>query len=351
MALVDYSSSDSEPEAGGQDATPPAGPAAKRRKTCHYSDADALPPLPAAFHDLYASTVRVSVADDPALHQGRRRVNPHKAGSWPSHLYIEWHPTAAQLATLGALLAALRPALGLPLTSFLTSELGAPQPLHVSLSRPIALATAHKDAFLERLRARVQRAAPPFDLAPVALAWHRARDSERSFLVLRVASASSSSSSPLSSSSSFSFSSSSSSPPPKNPELARLLRHCNALVAEFQQPPLYAGADADADAPDDAFHVSIAWSFAAPTPEVRRRTQEVFAAPAEAAAAAVSPLRDAVLAMRVPVRGLKAKIGNVVTHIALPAPGAASAGSAGSAAAAAVVVGGAGDGGRLLLGG
>jgi len=36
--------------------------------------------------------------------------------------------------------------------SFLTSDLGAPLPLHVSLSRAIGFATEHKDAFVESLQ-------------------------------------------------------------------------------------------------------------------------------------------------------------------------------------------------------
>jgi hypothetical protein len=82
MALVDYS--DSEPE--NEDAVD--APGGKKRKPESEHSA-ALPPLPAVFHDLYASAVRTSTVDDPGLHQGRRRQIPHVAGNWPSHLYVE----------------------------------------------------------------------------------------------------------------------------------------------------------------------------------------------------------------------------------------------------------------------
>jgi len=90
MPLVEYSDSE---ESQKDDAPPITIHGAKlqkpqKRKYSAASAAD-LPPLPDAFHDLYASAVRVSNKDDPALHGGRQRVIPHVEGNWPTHVYIE----------------------------------------------------------------------------------------------------------------------------------------------------------------------------------------------------------------------------------------------------------------------
>ncbi|KAI1392721.1 uncharacterized protein F4822DRAFT_391899 [Hypoxylon trugodes] len=350
MALVDYSS-DSESEAGE---APPAT-TAKRQKTSHdevSSESSALPPLPASFHDLYASTVRVSTTDDPTLHQGRKRVNPHKVGNWPSHVYIEWHPTPTQRTTLTSLLSLLQQNLAsllVDVTSLLTSDLGAPQPLHVSLSRPLALTTAQKDVFLERLETEIARCGGAlgggsFDLVPRGLEWHRTRESERSFLVLRVGSArvvspygcpeggaNSATGSGSRRCSRGEGDATAASPAVKqgqNPELAQLLQRCNTLAQEFGQPPLYAfnsnsgmnNANKGNDGSEDAFHISIAWSHAAPSPEMRQRTEQVYTSHSTLATLPVSWKEEA-QAIRVPVSGIKVKIGNVVTHVALPVRG------------------------------
>lgn len=84
MPLVEYSDSEgSEPSCLGD--TQSRG--TKRKRTSE--DNSSLPPLPDTFHDLYASTSRLSNQDDPSLHGGRQRVTPHVDGNWPTHVYIE----------------------------------------------------------------------------------------------------------------------------------------------------------------------------------------------------------------------------------------------------------------------
>ncbi|ORY54549.1 U6 snRNA phosphodiesterase Usb1 [Pseudomassariella vexata] len=341
MALVDYSSSDEDSSA--HPSSPSSQPAAKKAKTFQQpgtdadvdasnsstsktSDTSGLPPLPPSFHDLYASTVRISTTDDPTLHQGRKRQIPHVVGNWPTHLYIEWHPLGAEHSLLASLLSTLQSRLsssglgpdsaaGVKLHTFLTSDLGAPLPLHISLSRPVALLTAQKEAFLSRLRTVVGASVvAPFELRPTALEWHRTRESARSFLVLRVGTASSaavsaeehSTAAPIAKAEPGSGAAATTTAV-QNIELTTLLKRCNDVVTSFDQLTLYTSRESGADV-GDAFHVSIAWSFSEPTAELRQLTEDIFSE---------VKYREGLGEARIRVDGIKAKIGNVVTHLNL----------------------------------
>ncbi|KAH6609452.1 hypothetical protein Trco_002798 [Trichoderma cornu-damae] len=321
MALVDYSSSSSSSSSSspsstagvsdGEDDRPLSAPPAKRRKRSRPDGPGALPsapsgpepnmpPLPPAFHDSYASAVRHSVVDDPALHQGRKRLIPHIVGNWPSHLYVEWHPLADQHEKLARLVRTVGEGIGsrVELHSFMTSDLGAPLPLHVSLSRPISLTTSNKDRFLDHISSALRASAVrQFSVCPTRLAWHKSPDSNRTFLVLQVASSSTLGRATASS----------------NPELMRLLHACNDVVQSFNQPVLYQN-QARRDSADEAFHVSIGWALDLPVDEESGKALEAFG-------------REQFRALgswKIPVPGVKVKIGNVVSHITLPS-GAASA--------------------------
>ncbi|KAM0276598.1 hypothetical protein ACHAQH_006603 [Verticillium albo-atrum] len=317
MALVDYSSDSSAVTADSETAPPPAkklksggnGPNDKAGESSKIP-VSSLPPLPDSFHDLYASTVRQSVSDDPSLHNGRKRTTAHVVGNWPSHIYIEWHPATEEHSLLVEFLIAAQKQLGPAhkLHSFLTSDLNAPLPLHISLSKPLSLTTSNKDAFLDALTLSLRRTSAtingPFSVAPRGLAFYKSPDSDRTFLVLQVANPEVRPPIPGTST---------------NPQLRELLRRCNAIASSRGLPTLYASkgqveaadeeeATAEADMlVDNAFHISIAWTFALPDEETCLRTYRIFRTP---------PFKE-IRSWEVRVSGIKAKIGNVVTHISL----------------------------------
>lgn len=326
MPLVNYSSSDTDDDNA-------KAPLSKRRrgnsgdgiaKTKDDAVVTEMPPLPDAFHDLYASTVRQSTVDDPNLHQGRKRQNPHVVGQWPSHVYVECmsfffhfifiyvfsiflsltgcigNPDPEQHQVLSTLLTAVSTALGdkIQLHQFLTSDLGAALPLHISLSRPISLATDEKDKFLDQVSShislsRVQR----FYVKPKRLAWFTSPDSNRTFLVLQVESDAGTSEETHGKSTNKAGS---------NPELMSLLKSCNHVVGRLGKPLLYQRQDASAQGGE--FHVSIAWTFDTPTDEEKASTSVIFEQ--EEAGQAISQ-------WRIETSSIKVKIGNVVTSVSL----------------------------------
>ncbi|KIW83561.1 hypothetical protein Z517_02806 [Fonsecaea pedrosoi CBS 271.37] len=303
MVLVDYPDSSSESEDQGTTKEPikqrcgkrkaermePEGPESSGRKP-------PPPPLPSSFHSLYATNVRSSTTDDPSLHAGRTRQVPHAVGNWPTHVYLEWYPSKCDLVSLDTVVQKAGLALGgtnegskIDVHSFLHSDLGAPLPLHISLSAPLVLRTEQKKQFHARLESRLREGRiQPFRVKVSGLDWVPNHDKTRFFLVLKLMK-------------------------PENDELNRLLSICNAVTRQFNLPQLYEGPYDTRKAPkslqaskttrkvtdkSDAFHVSIAWTLDEPHDRAR---QEL-----------IRLVDDKLRALEVSFPLLKLKIGNSV---------------------------------------
>lgn len=196
-------------------------------------------------------------------------------------------PSHEQHEALTRLLAKVEATLDgeIELHQFMTSDLGAPLPLHVSLSRPLSLQMAQKDDFLDRVSESLgSGSTQPFEIQPRNLAWFTSPDSNRSFLVLGV---------------------STTGGEDNNKQLLELLEKSNAASARFKQPLLYQSQDADTAR--TAFHISIAWTFAKPGHDLSQATLDLFQK---------LPLEE-VMAWKIGVSSVKVKIGNVVTSIEL----------------------------------
>lgn len=197
-------------------------------------------------------------------------------------------------ALLAQLLASLGDSLGQnAFHSLLTSDLGTPLPLHISLSRPFVLTAANKAGFLADLTTSIAASGvPQFTVTLKGLDWFRSPDSARAFLVMRVTLDDAHSS--------------------KQP-LITLLRRCNSLVTRAGQPALYADSSSENVCDDNdaasAFHVSIAWTLTADLMAWSEATRQVYETWKQAN-------REEVM-LRIPVKSIKAKIGNVVTDIPL----------------------------------
>ncbi|KAI9835725.1 MAG: hypothetical protein M1819_001902 [Sarea resinae] len=338
MALVDYSDSE-ESEAPSLPSATKAKIANQRqlkRKHDRLSPSDIstdLPPLPAAFHDLYASNTRVSTQDDPSLHGGRKRITPHVEGNWPTHLYLEWYPVPTESAKIDEILSSLEADRSFEqptINSLLSSDLGAQLPLHVSLSRPVVLLGDQRQPFIDLFQTAVKRCGVrPFNVTPKSLDWVANYEGTRWFLVLRLEK-------------------------PANDSLNRLLYLSNNALASFHQPPLYAdpndfsasqireqrasrgraslrgrggrggrgrssvngGEPVRSLQPTEKkidfsshFHISLGWSLNTPSPELQKRTRTVnLTTLLDHDSSGVDIRFDAV----------KAKIGNAVTVVPLP---------------------------------
>ncbi|RAH66232.1 HVSL domain-containing protein [Aspergillus aculeatinus CBS 121060] len=312
MALVQYSESESE---SGSDSEPVRASQPPNKKLCTTKPPPTqslpLPPLPAAFHDLYASSTRVSVRDDPSLHGGRKRVIPHVEGNWPTHLYLEWYASKAELTLLSDVILQIQQQLlrgsKTKLHSLLHSDLGAQLPLHISLSRPVVLRTEQRQSFLEVFQSALKQSnVAPFDTTAVSLDCVSNYEKTRWFYVLRVRT-------------------------PEDDELNRLLRLSNRALARFDQPPLYekavplSSAETKTATPakssraktkpeteteteteidcSGCFHISLAWSLTEPST-------------AEIEQLANIDLRE-LHALKIGFDCVKVKIGNQISSIPL----------------------------------
>ncbi|KAF2626894.1 hypothetical protein BU25DRAFT_342818 [Macroventuria anomochaeta] len=273
MSLVQYPDSDSE--SGGEEkvaflSAQKPNTVLKRKRSKPSNDD--LPPLPAAFHDLYSTNARVTTSDNPSLHGGRKRAVPHVEGNWPSHVYLEWVPSQTESDSLHSLIQTIKDSIKeenikrakpLPVPDIipsLQSELGAPLPLHVSLSRTLQIKTDDRETFLGTLSSSLRRAAVQafyFDFR--GLKWVPNFERNRWFLVLGIRK-------------------------PAHDELNRLLSACNEAAQTSGHPALYSGGKGDGpmetnsptagphlkhDKTDrsENFHVSIAWNLTEPDTE------------------------------------------------------------------------------------
>ncbi|KAL1954709.1 hypothetical protein VTO42DRAFT_813 [Malbranchea cinnamomea] len=306
MSLVEYSDSDSSDSVlttkRGAKSTGSIPVKKRRTQTGSQAGSDSqssLPPLPAQFRDLYAVSTRISVQDDPALHGGRRRVTPHVAGNWPTHVYLEWYPTKTEITALLDVISRTKSILGdrLELHSLLYSDLGVQMPLHISLSRPVVLVTEERHSFSASLERAIRDSdVHPFDIRIEGLDWASNFERTRWFLVLRVSR-------------------------PTNNALNHLLKMCNLALSLYGQPPLYECPSAVQQGDKNfgkrkyaldqhhtdfshCFHISIAWSLAEPDLKDEARLKSMD----------LSVLRDIV----VHFDSVKVKIGNQILNIGLP---------------------------------
>lgn len=290
--LVDYSDSSSDGEA-------PSTPKdteqrSKKRKAGEdvapvEQRAGEPPPLPALFHSLYATSVRTSTTDDPALHAGRTRHVPHVVGNWPTHVYLEWYPSKSELAVLDHVIQKAGQ-LGNHTQSFLRSDLGVQLSLHISLSAPLVLKTGQRDPFQQSIGTKLSQShVKPFAVGVTGLAWVANNDRTRFFLVLKLSK-------------------------PENDELNHLLSICNTTARQFGLPQLYTDSASPplrlrsntepklADR-SEAFHISIAWTLKEPDQQAQ--------------AYLVDLERDHLQSLMVSFSLLKLKIGNAVIDISL----------------------------------
>jgi hypothetical protein len=173
-------------------------------------------------------------------------------------------------------------------------------PLHISLSRPLALKTEQKDGFLCDLQTSIAKSdARAFNATPLDLVWHPNEERTRWFLVLRLQR-----------------------PAGDGDDLRSLLNICNGVAGRFRQPLLYTESTSENtdDAHDaktevhDSFHISLAWSLHPAESDL-----ESVPVPVQKANDS-STMLEQVKKLRVPFAEVKVRIGQDVFSIPLQKP-------------------------------
>jgi hypothetical protein len=187
--------------------------------------------------------------------------------------------------------------------SSLQSELGAPVPLHISLSRTLQIPTEDKENFVDTLRSSLRRAAvQSFRFKFSSLKWVPNFERNRWFLVLSIEK-------------------------PAQNELNGLLNACNEATGKCGHPGLYVGGRGDGPMEDDTkntgskrrkseqcqkdnddytdrFHITIAWNLEEPDPEWTSLIKTI-------------DVSKHIQSPQASFDVVKARIGNVVHNIAL----------------------------------
>jgi hypothetical protein len=185
----------------------------------------------------------------------------------------------------------------------LQSELGAPLPLHISLSRTLQLKTENREGFLENLEVSLRRAkVRAFDCEFEGLKWVPNFERNRWFLVLGIKK-------------------------PENDELNRLLDACNEAAQSSGHPGLYTGSMGDGPMENhgdhsvskrqkreqgedqkadrsEYFHISIAWNLEEPDPEWLSMVRKI-------------DTRKYIQSPEAVFDAVKVRVGNVVQKLAL----------------------------------
>lgn len=220
-------------------------------------------------------------------------------------------PSSSEVKVLNAVLGAVQKRRGSDhdtkpnLRSLITSELGAPLPLHISLSASLSLTTDNKDGFLDKLTTSLANVhgLHDFEVKLTHLLWAPNYDRTRWFLVVGVER-------------------------PAGDELNLLLKCCNRTCEQAGLPTLYQsfhekggpGRSSAAAAPlrqgkanptealdeySDMFHFSLGWSLEEPV----NKTLDLNDLEGGTA--------DDLKSIRVRFDSVKVKIGNTITSVPL----------------------------------